>query len=172
MKETFEALALQHGWKYRYTEQRSVSLVSRNIPVSYHHLDAKFNGVDVHLVYEFGGNNMAQISSQVKTGKKIADFTVTTRSHIQRLFSKNKQAFKVHSNDPKTISFLVDLLDASSYHELVLNTTFEPEIRGESSGEYYQVKTIFYLGFNDKELSIVPSIELHRQIMDGIFTLE
>ena len=47
---------------------------------------------------------------------------------------------------------------------------FEPEIKGSMKGDEYILTTKFYLGFDDKEMSILPSINLHKMVIDKIKT--
>jgi hypothetical protein len=168
IQENFEEIAIQLNGEYKYSEKRSVSAVSRNFPTSYHSLIVEYNSVSINLLYEFGTDHLAKIKSIIRTDKNLPDFSLTTKSHIKRLFSRDKGPFKIETSEPEFESILLDFLESSKYNELANKTTFEPEMKGLKSGAEYIVTTTFYLGFNDKELSIIPSINLHKMIIDEI----
>ena len=168
IRAKFEEVANQLGCKYEYSEKGHVSFISRNIPASYHTLTLEYNSVTIKLVYELGSQNLGKVKSVIETSKNIVNFSVTTKSQIQRLFSKDKEPFKIESKDPIFESKIRTFLKSSIYHDMVNRTTFDPEICGVKSEGKYTIYTNFYLGFEDKELSIIPSIDVHKKIIDEI----
>jgi hypothetical protein len=168
IREKFEEIANQLNCKYEYSEKRLVSLISRNIPTSWHHITLEYNKVIINLVYEFGGDNLAEIKSSIKTVNNIPNFNVTTKNQIQRLFSKDKRPFRIETSDPLFESKIMNFLDSSKYNEIAQKTTFEPEISGVKKEGEYIICTSFYVGFKDKELSVLPSINLHKMFIDKI----
>lgn len=168
IRETFEEIAAQLNCKYDYSETRSVSLVLRNIPTTYHRITLEYKTVNIELLFEFGSQNHGWVKSSITTDKNLAGFTVETRSQIQRLFSNDKKPFIVKSDDPILESFILNALEESSYNEIALKTTFEPKISGTKESKQFMVKTDFYIGFADNEKAIIPSINLHKRIIDKI----
>jgi len=168
IKEKFEEIAEQLGCDYNYSEERHVSLVSGNIPISYHSLTLTYKTVKIELQYEFGGQNLASVKSAIETDKKVPDFKVKTRSQIKRLFSRNKSPFIVQSKDDLFDVFILNVLDDAGYNEIATKTTFDPELSGVNTADHYKLSTNFYLGFDDKENSILPSINLYKRIIDKI----
>ena len=168
IRETFEEVAAQLNCKYDYSETRSVSLVLRNIPTTYHRIALEYKTVNIELLFEFGSQNHGWVKSSITTDKNLAGFTVETRSQIQRLFSKDKKPFIVKSDDPILESFILNALEESKYNEIALKTTFEPKISGTKESKQFMVKTNFYIGFADNEKAIIPSINLHKIIIDKI----
>lgn len=168
IKTKFEEISKLLDCNYDYKEERHLSLLSRNIPISFHKINLEYNSIKIELLYEFGENNLALINSRIQTNKNLPSFIVNTRTQFQRLFSKEKNPFTVKSTDPLFESFIMNALEECSYNEIAMNTTFEPEIKGEYNENYYYITTKFYLGFKDKEESILPSINLYKKIIDKI----
>nr|WP_299206737.1 hypothetical protein [uncultured Brumimicrobium sp.] len=168
IREKFEEIASQLGCKYEYSEKRHVSLISRNIPASYHQMTLEYKTVKIEVLYEFGGQNLAWVKSSIKTNKNLPNFTVNTKSQIKRLFSKDKHPFIVKSDDTLFKAFILKTLETTSYNEIANKTTFEPKLSGNKIEGYYKINTNFYIGFDNKEQSILPSINLHKSIIDKI----
>ncbi len=168
IRAKFQEVANQLDCKYEYSEKGHVSIISRDIPVSFHKLTILYKSVTINLVYEFGGQNLGKVETIIDTNKKIHNFSVQTKSQIQRLFSKEKHVFKVEAKDHIFESEIKEILYSSKYNDIVIKTTFEPEIAGLKQEGQYTISTGFYLGFEDKELSIIPSIDLHKRIIDVV----
>jgi hypothetical protein len=166
IKEAFENIASVVDGTYEYSEFRHVSLTSRDIPISFHRLSVIHENIPIDLIFEFGGHSMAKITSSVTVNEKTPSFTVTTRSQIRRLFSKDKHPFTVKSEDQNLKSTIYQFLSVSKYKEIAQKTTFEPQIRGEMEDGIYTIKTSFYLGFDDKEKAIIPSLDLHKNFIE------
>jgi len=43
-------------------------------------------------------------------------------------------------------------------------------MKGTLEGDTYILRTDFYLGFAEKELSILPSINVHKKIIDKLLS--
>ncbi|XOV68718.1 MAG: hypothetical protein ACFHU9_05965 [Fluviicola sp.] len=166
IKKAFENIAKEVNGTYEHSEFRHVSLTSRDIPTSFHSLSVVHLNIPIDLVFEFGGHNMATVNSSIAVQKTVPAFTVTTKSQMSRLFSKKKHPFTVKSEDQNFTSTINQFLSVSKYKEIAQKTTFEPQIHGEMEDGVYTINTSFYLGFDDKEKAIIPSLNLHRKFIE------
>lgn len=166
IKEKFEEIAAQLGCHYDYEEEFIKSLGGSNIPISHHRMTIEYKSVLIKLIYEFGNTNLAEVKCTIETRKNLPLLSLSTKSQMKRLFSKNKSPFIVKCKDPMFESYVRSTLDLSYYHSLARETSFEPELNGVKEQGNYNLTTIFYLGFDNKEMSILPSIDLHKKIID------
>ena len=168
IEKKFKEIASQFGYKYVFSQTRIKSIGGSNIPIDTHELSVVHKSVTIKLIYEFGNKSLAEVHSLIEGVRAFPNFTISTKSQIKRLFSKNKSPFIVKTKHTALKTLLLDTLMASNYKEIAKNTVFEPTIKGVLEGNQYVISTSFYLGFEDKEMSILPSINLHKNLIDTI----
>lgn len=170
IQKKFKEIASQINCEYVFSQEHLQSIGGSNIPIDSHNLTVEHNSVVIKLTYEFGNTSLGEITSNIETTKELPNITVVTKSQIKRLFSKNKSPFVVKTDDSGFKTFFMNSLESSNYNQIAKKTVFEPEIKGSMKGDEYILTTKFYLGFDDKEMSILPSINLHKMVIDKIKT--
>lgn len=165
IKEKFEEISAEFGYPYTYQEEYIKSLGGSNIPITTHRLVVEYKSITILLNYEFGNTTMAEVKCSVPTKQVLPEFKVSTKSQINRLFTQKSDTFSITCADNNFKSALKEILANSKYTEIANSTQFEPQISGTFKDEVYHLKTSFYLGFNDKEQSILPSIDLHKALI-------
>jgi hypothetical protein len=170
IRKKFKEIASHINCEYVFSQEYFKSIGGSNIPVDSHNLTVNHNSAVIKLTYEFGNTSIGEITSIIETMKELPNITVVTKSQIKRLFSKNKSPFVVKTDDSGFKTFFIDALESCNYNQIAKKTVFEPEIKGFMKGDEYIIRTKFYLGFDDKEMSILPSINLHKKVIDKIKT--
>ena len=168
IKEKFKEVANLIGGVYQFHAQKIKSLGGSNIATDTHELTFFYKSIMIKLMFDFGITNLAEIECVIKSRKVLPEFSVATKNQIKRLFSRDKSPFKVKSSDPLLGSRILKCLVDSNYQTLANETQFEPEIQGSYREDKYSIYTKFYLGFEHKEMSILPSIDLYKMVIDEI----
>lgn len=168
LQEKIAEVAVQLNGQYNYEEYHVKSLGGSNIPVSIHNITVIYNSVEICLNYEFGNHSLGKIQSSFETSKILPEIKVSSRSPFNRLFSKGKKPFKIECDSSSLKEYVIRTLESSGYSALANRTTFEPEIHCIKRENSYELSTVFYMGFNDQEQSIIPSIEVHKQLIDKL----
>ncbi|WP_157454183.1 hypothetical protein [Crocinitomix catalasitica] len=164
----FKEVANQIGGEYVFHAQKIKSLGGSNIASNAHEITLVYKSILITLIYDFGITNLAEIECVIKSRKALPEFSVATKNQIKRLFSRDKSPFKVKSSDPLLDSRILKCLVDSNYQTLANETQFEPEIQGSYREDMYRIYTKFYLGFEHKEMSILPSIDFYKMVIDEI----
>ena len=166
----FKEISDQINGIYTYKDSKHSSGMGSRMSVTKHLLKFKYKSVDVEIRYEFGNTNLAEATCIVKDNRKLRPFHLTTKSHIQRLFSRNKQPWKVKSNHKSIILFVENSMESVGFNKMAKETSFEPVLECKQNGNQYDIKTRFYLGFNNKEESLLPLINLYKGCIDYALT--
>lgn len=168
LREKISEIAKQLNAQYNYEEYYVQSLGGSNIPISHHEIMLQYNAIAIRLDYEFGNHSLGKILSSFETSRILPEIKVSSRSQFNRLFSKEKNPFKIECDSSSLKEHVIHALESSGYSALANRTTFEPEIHCIKRENSYELNTVFYMGFNDQEQSIIPSIELHKQLIDKL----
>lgn len=137
-------------------------------PISIYTFTLNHRDVTVKVKYEFGNFNLAEVEFVVPAEIKVSEFKLETKDNFSRWFSFNKSFWEIKSESTLFTSKLMDVLRQSSLTNLANDTSFEPIMSGINNLQTYTFSTKFYLGFTNKEDSIIPVIEFHKQIIDLI----
>ncbi len=164
----FRKISEQYNAEYKKTEHKVSSTLGSKMPITIHNFKLTHNNSAINIVYEFGNSNVAEINLEISNKTKIPNFEVRTREQLSRLFSFNKNPWKIKSNNIIISKKLNELLNQSGLTEIAKNKTFEPTIIGNNLNGLYKLNTIFYLGFDDKEDSLVPIIDFHKSFIEFI----
>ncbi len=136
-------------------------------PGSVHKLNPRYKETTIHITLEFGLQDLAQIGFELESNP-FPKFTVSIKSHFYSLITFSKRNWKVSSKNKQVISDIKILLDKSKLTEIAREEAFEPIIVGEMKNKNLIVKTVFYLGFNNKEEAIRPIILFHQLLIDYV----
>lgn len=166
LRHKIEAIARELECQYDYSEELIKIIGWGDIPISYHRFIVEYRSVEIYLTYEFGNSNMGKVRCSFKPKWTATSFTVTTSSQFRRLFSTNKNPFRIRCNDQTIKDKIIHALAESGLLEFGKATAFEPEISGKIENNIYIVDTLFSLAFDDKEKAILPLINFHKYLID------
>ena len=136
------------------------------VSISIYTLPLILHGVTVTIKYELGNFNLAEIGFSIQTERKFSDFQLQTKDHFSRLFSFNKDPWRIKGADKFFISKIEHGLQQSGFTQLATKTAFEPSISGRYENGTYLVKTRFSLAFENKEDSVVPLIDFQKKMIE------
>ncbi len=136
------------------------------LPISIYTLDLIHNEIPINITYEFGNHNIAEIKFEFNSINQITEFHLHTKSNFLRLFDYKKKIWKIKCESKSMINKIKSILRLVEYTKMAQKAAFEPLINGIYSNGKYYVNTKFYLGFDNKENSIIPTIEFHKNLID------
>lgn len=163
----FNEIAEEYGCDYYINDIKVNATLGSKMPITKHHLNIDYNGVTFKLLYELGNYNLAETSFNIKNTRfPIPAFQVDTRDRIVRFFTSNKSIWKIKSKDSKLKFDLNEILNTSTLTALANKEAFDPMIKGYSDDSGFHLYTRYSLAFNNKETSIKPVIEFHKNLID------
>jgi len=129
-------------------------------------LTIPYKGHTIIAKYEFGNHNVGEIFTTIKKANKKYFFKLKKNSHFKLLFSKNKFSLKVIIESNQNQRRIEGILSESGLEQIAKETSFNPEIKFITKGLETEVKTHFYLGFKNKEKSILPVINFYKDLIN------
>jgi len=168
IESKFREVSKQVNGKYQIKDSKySVGITSGSVmPVTIHLLRVEYKMNIIDVSYEFGNANVAQILLSTPLNSRLKDVTLNTKSHLGRLFSRNKHPWHIKCKDQTLKDVIERSLDHTGLKHIANNSAFEPEIIGKIDGGRYLLETRFYLGFDNKEESLLPLINFYKFIVD------
>lgn len=168
IKSKFREISTSLGGEYLFSEKISKSLTTTSHSTDYHKLIIPYNDSEIVVRYEFGNLNIASVNVTTAFRNSPISFSISKRNHLITLFNKKAKSLKVTSDNLNTKLRIEDILLSSGLEKIATDTTFEPEIKLAENDKKIEVSTIFYLGFVEKENSILPIINFYKGIIDLI----
>lgn len=137
-----------------------------SFPVTNHYLKIKYKNSLIDARFEFGRQNICEIYVELELTKPKESFEIRTHSHLKRLFIKNNSPWKIKILDPVLKRNILKLFEISELNEIAKNTSFEPVVNGDNKENKYEIITRFSLAFENKEESILPMINMYKDLID------
>lgn len=168
IESNFIEISNVHNGVFKKFDTKVNGNLGSKIFITIYSLQLKHDGIDIQIDYEFGNSNVAEITFEMDTDTKVPHFEMRTKDHFSRLFSFNKNPWKIESKKDIFASKVIDYLDQSNLKYLANKEAFEPILKGIDANGKYNFNTKFYLGFNNKEESLLPIITFHQLLIDHI----
>jgi hypothetical protein len=168
IEQAFQKLANEYGSKYNFTEYNVAGTIGSKIPILNYALQIIHAGIPIDIKFEFGNHNLAEFNFELPLSRKMPDFEIVARDVFERLLSFKKGRWKIACNDEGFKSLLSKMLESSDINELAKKEAFEPTITGSAESGKYSVKTLYYLGFNNKEQSLKIVADFNKLLIDLI----
>ncbi len=152
-----------------YKRMDSYYEIERNappLPVTKHFLRVEYKSTIIDVQFELGNTNVAQFVCLMHSKRELHPLTLTTKSHLIRLFSINKYPWVIKCDDKSTKALVENSLEQFGLNALGKKYAFEPDIDIQKSGQKYIVKTKYYLGFDNKEDSLLPMVLFYKGLID------
>lgn len=166
IESTFREVSKKVNGQYQIKDSKYSVGTGSVIPVTIHLLRVEYKMNVIDVSYEFGNSNVAQILLSIPLNSRLKDVKLSTKSHLGRLFSRNKHPWRITCKDQKLKEVLERSLDHAGLKHIADNSAFEPELVGKTDGGCYLLETRFYLGFDNKEESLLPVINFYKSIID------
>jgi hypothetical protein len=168
IEQAFQELANEYGTTYNFTEYNVDGTIGSKIPILNYTLQIVHAGIPVDIKFEFGNHNLAEFDFELPLSRKIPDFEIVALDVFERMISFKKGRWKIACNDEGFKSSLTRVLESSDINELAKKEAFEPKITGVYQDGKYIVKTVYYLGFNNKEQSLKVVADFNKMLIDFI----
>lgn len=168
IESRFQEISQELNGNYQHETKKYNGGMGARLPVTLHRLDIDYNGSSIDVKYEFGNLNLGKFLCTIKSGKRIPDFKIETRSNLGRLFTKGRSPWKIKCSDGLLAEKIKLFLKETDLEKIVQETSFEPSIIGETDQTGFNVKMQFYLGFENKEESILPIINFYKKMIDHL----
>ena len=166
IKSKFTEISKLFNYDYEINEFTVDGSLGSKISISIHKLELKYQNTPIKIIYEFGNSNVAEIKLIIELNEKCKNFKITTSDNFWRLISFNKNVWNIYCKNQNTKNYLFNSLKNFSLTKMAENSTFEPIIKGQIESNYFIINTKFYLGFKNKEESILPIINFHKSLIE------
>ena len=168
MKPVFRQIAAEENGQYQFRDQKfRGGLRMSIIPITHHELIVQYQSFPIIVNYELGNFNMANFYCELTQLDHLPLFTVSKRSFFQRLFNRKKlNVLKINCEDASFKDYLQKKLLELDLENFARNSQFDPDIRLIHSGGISELKTKFYLGFEDKHRVIQPILRFYEAVID------
>ncbi|WP_299097911.1 hypothetical protein [uncultured Winogradskyella sp.] len=166
IKEAFQKLADEYQTIYHLIKKRVIGIDNSASEIDIYKIKIPYQQHTIHIKYEFGNHNMAVIETTLIPKTIIPNIELTTRSHFSRLLSFKAKRWSIKSSNRLLERTILENLKATQLTELAEKDAFEPIIKGYQKNENYILNTQFYLGFNNKEKTLVPIITFYKNMID------
>ncbi|MFP9113684.1 hypothetical protein ACLI1A_07060 [Flavobacterium sp. RHBU_3] len=166
--QQFQELANQHDTQYYIKELKVSGTVGSKLPVAIYTLHIHHRDIPINIKFEFGNHNLAEFDFELPHSATRPDFVIEARDVFERLFSFNKNRWKINCEHGVFKSSLLNLVERSTLNELAKQEAFEPKITGKKTPDSYTVKVVYYLGFNNKEQSLKVVTNFCTSLIDFI----
>lgn len=163
----FQKAATIHNGEYKYSE-KIIEGFGRTTPISYHHLTVPFNDNSIQIKYEFGNYNFGIVKCSIVNMNKKFVFDIRKTSNLKQFFSKDKSSLKVVTPNKEFKESIMQVLVSTGLEKLAKDSTFHPKVTFNTKGSITEIKTIYYLGFKNKEKSILAIIEFYKGVITAI----
>ncbi|WP_196890133.1 hypothetical protein [Aureivirga sp. CE67] len=140
--------------------------LGRKLSVNDYYLEIEHQNSVIFLCYELANQSMAKVTVEVELNHFKENFEISTRSHFQRLFVKNKSPWKINCPNAEFKKKLLTILDKNELSDFAQKTSFEPIIYGKRAFNKIKIETKFSLAFENKENSIIPVINYHKRMIE------
>ena len=166
IKSKFIEISNLLNCKYEVKDFIVEGSLGSKLPITIHNLQVAHKGIFINIKYEFGNSNVGEIKIKIRTENKLTEFEVGTTDNFLRLITFEKRIWKIKCKNINIENHLIKSLKSFGLTQMAQETTFEPQIIGKNENDSYIIYTKFYLGFNNKENSLLPMIEFHKNLID------
>ena len=166
MKTVFENVAKELQCTYECKDDKYTGFNRSLATVSTHQLSIEYKDCIIDVQYEFGKTNLAEIKTTIKSDQRLFGFSVRSGNHFVRLFTKKGEMLKVKTENKGLKVEILKLLKDNNLEKMANDTAFEPEIDSKFLDGHYIIDTKFYLGFDNKEDSIIPIVNFYKGMID------
>ncbi len=167
-KEFFKQLAEKENGTF-YFQDKDIAIGNGvRSPNVTHKVKFNYKGNQFDFFFRNGTTFIGNISCRLSKSLTPIEFELSTRSHLQRFFSRNKSSFIVKSKDRS----LEDFLSKNNSYRLLNNIAdkekFHPLISCELD-ENWSLMCLYPLSFDNWTKVIELIIELFKNIVDNLF---
>ena len=101
LKEFLSKIAEDEDGCYEKRSEKFQDILGARYPITTHWLEIIHKGVPIHLIYELGSSDLAEIEVEIEEVNFFSDFKISTKDHFTRLFSFSKSCLLYTSPSPR-----------------------------------------------------------------------
>jgi hypothetical protein len=166
IKSKFIEISNLLNCKYEVEDFTVEGSLGSKLPITIHNLQLEYKGVFINIKFEFGNSNVGEIKFKIRTENKLTEFEVGTTDNFWRLITFEKRIWKIKCQNINIENHLIKSLKSFGLTQMAEKTTFEPQITGKNELDFFVINTKFYLGFENKENSILTLINFHKSLIE------
>jgi len=167
MKKFFLELSKIENGEYKYKEQIISTGMGSRSPYDVHILKINYKDQQIIIKNEIGTANIGSVLCELPISIKQTEFSIRTRSHFFKLFSKDENAFIIKClNDNLKNYFHTNLNALEKY---TLETQFELSINGALNNSRFEIITEYNLIFENREKVLIALIQLYKDLINNLY---
>ena len=136
-------------------------------PKVQYQLKIPYNDNTIIIYHETGTAYFATLFCKFKTKQTSLDFTLSTKSHFMRLFSKKKPSFKIQTENINITRFLNNSNTIKELSVIADQRNFTPYIVGKYANDSYTLSIKYHLEFDDWTDPVSPFIQFYKDFIDS-----
>lgn len=165
IKKKFEEVARETSSDYELVEELQVGVGFITFPVSCHKLTHVHNNIPIKIVFEFGNEDIGVTTADLPKFDKTLFFHLEKMNHWKRLFKPFSNSLLVVTNYPRRKRLLENIVGESGLENIARETQFEPRLYFTVNSGTLEMKLEYYLGFQNKEEAIHPTLEFFKRMI-------
>ncbi|WP_298511524.1 hypothetical protein [uncultured Kordia sp.] len=131
-----------------------------------YYLRIPHNNATIHIFYDNGISATVNFNIEIDNLFNVSEFQLETISHFTKLILFKKYNWKVTCKDLYLNREIEKLLQKHTLDQLILNTGFEPNMKGLLTKTAYKIHTVYSLTFEPNVTSMYPIVEFHKELID------
>lgn len=165
-EEVFLDLEKKNKGEYKTEDFKVMGIVGSSMPVSKHQLILVYNTTAITIHCDLGNHNLIQLYFSIPVSQSFPEVKIYSVDNFLRLFNRKKTPWRIKCKEKQIKKQLSKLLNDFGLTKLADETRFEPEIMIRKTRSLHEVKTSYYLGFDNKEESIEQVLEFNKALID------
>lgn len=167
MQQEFEKIADQiDNCEFSYRDFKFPGrVVGSIIPASTYLLKIYYKDHLIFVENEFGQTDVGKIVVDLMFSN-IPVFEITTRSHFEKFFSRDKTTFKINCQNDALSDYLQRRISIYKLDEIAKTNPFEPHIFTSTTAKSMKVITNYHLKFKDKTEALLALVNFYKSLID------
>lgn len=168
MKQHFEQLTTLENGRFSVKENKHMGGIH---PGSYTFSDVytaffEYRGIVIELMNELGHQNIGTIRCTLPKQSENKVFSMETKGQFYQLIRRRERPILINADFPPLHNHIEISTPFHHLCERAKADRFEPEIKGFNKDQQYLIECVYHLAFNNKELVLIPFIQLFKSLID------
>ena len=167
VKSEFRRVAEKHNCKLQVSDNNIAIGMGVRSPRVIYRLICDYKSSEIIIDNKTGFEFVGNVSCWFKPTHNSLSLNLSTKTHINRIFSRAKNPFKIDVNNYSLDTFLKNSSALKSLETIAKTTKFEPQIIGSNNNGCYHLKTTYHLQFKNWEQALDPLLLFYKDFIDN-----
>ena len=137
-------------------------------PLDLHYSEIDYKNQKIQTKHEIGLSNIGHTNCKLPKSPKLEEFSITTRSHLLRLFFRKNKNLSISSKNKKLQKILSDYESLKRLASLTNDYQFEFMIFSSLINNKYEITAEYNIIFEVRESAHLAFIDFFKAIIDEL----